>query len=227
MMIDILLAAWLGILCAISPCPLVSNIAAVGFLSREQGRQRHSILSSVFYILGRMTTYFAIATLLTLGLTAAPRLSFALQKYMPMVMGPLILMMSAVLLDLIEVDMPRWMQISSHRWTAFHRPSNVGAFLLGIVLALNFCPVSAALYFGSLLPMMTKSTAPWALALTFGLTTGLPVLAAVLVLTLCCEKIGIVFHCLETMQKWILKTTGILFLCWGLWMTLKYALQLF
>lgn len=224
---DIVFSGWLGILCAISPCPLACNIAAVGFLTRQTGKRRQFILYSLLYVLGRMATYVAIGMLLVSGIAAAPGLSYALQKYMALLMGPLILLVSVVLLNLIEIKLPQWLPNTSRLNSMLKNFEGSGSFVLGMIFALNFCPTSAALFFGSLLPVMVKSPVPLIPASSFGLATGIPMICLAMLLTFSSEKVGTVCKCLTSVQEWIQKGTGILFLVWGLWMTLKYTMKIF
>jgi len=223
----ILFSGWLGILCAISPCPLASNIATISFLTRQIGNTRRIMLCGVLYVIGRMATYIAIGMLLIFGFSAAPGFSYFLQKYMTLLMGPLMILVSVVLLDLIEIKIPQWLPDGTHFHTVLKKFDAIGALFLGIIFALNFCPTSAALYFGALLPMMLKSPAPFILASVFGAATGVPVMILTFLLALGTEKIGRIYHYMADIQRWVQKGTGILFLCWGLWMTLQYTMKIF
>ncbi|MCQ2385825.1 MAG: aromatic aminobenezylarsenical efflux permease ArsG family transporter [Clostridia bacterium] len=223
----LLLSGWLGILCAISPCPLAGNIAAISFLTRQTGNTRRIMLCGVLYVIGRMVTYIAIGIFLTLGLAAAPGLSYNLQKYMTLLMGPLMILVSVVLLNLIEIKLPQWLPDGRYFQMMLQRFDAAGALFLGIIFALNFCPTSAALYFGTLLPMMVKSPAPFILASVFGAATGIPVMMLTFLLALGTEKIGRIYNCMTDIQRWVQKCTGILFLCWGLWMTMRYTIFCF
>ena len=144
-------AAYLGVLCAISPCPLATNIAAVGFVSRGLSPAR-TLIGGLLYAAGRAAVYVLIAVVLVNGLAAAPELSHILQKHMNRAMGPILVIVATVLLGLIPLP-----SFGTGRFSAVQkRLANsgfAGAFLLGACFALAFCPTSAALYFGSLMPL--------------------------------------------------------------------------
>ena len=95
-------AAYLGVLCAISPCPLATNIAAVGFVSRGLSPVR-TLLGGLLYATGRAAIYVLIAVALVSGIAAAPELSHVLQKHMNRAMGPILVIVATVLLGLIRL----------------------------------------------------------------------------------------------------------------------------
>ena len=95
-------AAYLGVLCAISPCPLATNIAAVGFVSRGLSPAR-TLLGGLLYAAGRAAVYVLIAVVLVNGLAAAPELSHVLQKHMNRAMGPILVIVATMLLGLIRL----------------------------------------------------------------------------------------------------------------------------
>ena len=140
-------AAYLGVFCAISPCPLATNIAAVGFVSRGLSPVR-TLLGGLLYATGRAAVYVLIAVALVSGIAAVPELSHVLQKHMNRAMGPILVIVATVLLGLIPLP-----SFGTGRFSAVQkRLANsgfAGAFLLGACFALAFCPTSAALYFGS------------------------------------------------------------------------------
>jgi cytochrome c biogenesis protein CcdA len=167
-------AAWCGVLTSISPCPLATNIAAVSFLSRRMHSRRMAVAGAVAYTLGRATVYGVLGFAVAWGLAAAPRLSSFLQQGLFPFLGPLLIVVGLVLLGWIRLPLNFGLKDQS---IAQRLASSglLGEFLLGMVFALTFCPVSAALFFGTLLPMAVTTSQPLLLFVVYGIGTALPV----------------------------------------------------
>ena len=168
------LAAWLGLLTAISPCPLASNLAALSFVARQRGGYGSTALSGLAYALGRMFSYTLLAFLLVKGLLAVSGLGFKLEAWGTKLLGPGLVVMGLLMLEVIPLKIPGLSDSSLPEKLAA-RGGVLASFGLGAALALAFCPVSAGLYFGNLLPLATAQQSPLLLPTVFGLTTGLPV----------------------------------------------------
>lgn len=219
-------AAWLGILTAISPCPLATNIAAISFVSRKLGRVGKVLGAGLLYSLGRTTAYTLLGFLLVKGLLAAPTLSHGLQRYMNMAMGPLLILVAMVLLNLLTLPSgfsaggSRFIQNQSERLGIY------GAFPLGVLFALSFCPGSAALFFGSLLPLSIRYRSGLLLPAVYGLSTGLPVLIFACLLAFGANHVGRAYQRLAQFEVWAQRVTGVVFLIIGIAMTLTVSLGL-
>ncbi len=216
-------AVWLGILCSISPCPLATNIAAIGFIGRKVGRIGLVLGAGLLYTLGRTLTYGVLGILLVSGLTAAPEISHVLEKYMNLLMGPLLILVAMVLLGLLNVRLPSGG--GSKLTERLGRGGILGAFPLGIVFALSFCPTSAALFFGSLLPLALKMHSGVLLPVLFGIATGVPVLVFAFLLAFAANRIGRVYHQLAGVEVWAQRITGGIFLAVGIYMTIFITLK--
>lgn len=223
---QILAAGWLGLLCAVSPCPLATNIAAVGFIARRPGSGRTVFLSGLLYALGRTLTYVLIGVLLCGAAEAVPGVSMGLQKVMNLIVGPLLILVAMVLLRLIVLPLPAVGGGSRLEGLA-RRGGILGACLLGILFALTFCPTSAALFFGGLLPMMAASGTPMPPAVAFGVMTGLPVFVFALLLAFGSRRIGVLYGCLAKVERWAGRVTGMVFLFVGIFFTLTMTLKVF
>ena len=220
------LAAWLGLLCVISPCPLATNIAAIGFLSRNSHNRKATMFAGMMYSGGRILTYIMIGTLLSHGLSTAPSLSHFLQKYMNLLMGPLLIILAMILLGLLSP--PSFNTIKAPVFiTSFAASSGVfGAFLLGLLFAASFCPSSAALFFGQLLPMMLSSGSSMSLSIIFGLTSGLPVLVFAFLLSCRIRKISPIYGGIVFIETWLKYATGVAFLLIGIWKTWHITMKI-
>lgn len=217
-------AVWLGFLCSISPCPLATNIAAISFVSRKVGKVGVVLSAGVLYTLGRTITYAILGILLVGGLSAAPELSHLLQKYMNLLMGPFLIIVAMVLLDMLKLPIPSGSGMGEAMQKKVEKAGVFGAFLLGILFALSFCPTSAALFFGSLLPLAIKMESGFVLPGIFGIGTGLPVLLFAFLLAFSAHKVGQAYNKLAKFEWWAQRITGGIFLLIGIVMTLTLTI---
>lgn len=164
----------LGLITAVSPCPLATNVAATVWLSRHAASRRRAIVGALAYTAGRVAAYGAIAAVLALGALGAPVLSTALQEWLPPFVGPLLVLTAMVLLDLLPLP---WTGGGTSQATAerLARLGVLGELALGCLFALTFCPVSAALFFGSLLPQALAGPAAAPAVIAYGIGTAIPV----------------------------------------------------
>ena len=218
--LDIFSALWLGILTSISPCPLATNIAAISFVSRELGSSRKVLWNGLLYSAGRMLAYIGIAVLAVASLLSLPEASFYLEKYMHKIIGPLLIVIGIILLDVLPISFSasffsNSVQEKAGRWRGW------GSGLLGIVFALTFCPLSAALFFGSLIPLAIDAKSSVIMPLVYGLGTALPVIAFAIVIAFGLKSVGKLFDKLTQMEKWARRLTALVFMGAGLYLLLK------
>ena len=214
-------ALWLGILTSISPCPLATNIAAISFISRKVGQTSHVVWSGLLYVLGRTLAYVALAGLLLTGILASGEMARFLQRYLNLVLGPLVIVVGMILLGLIGAGLS--MNLAGSGIQARAAKGGFGwAGLLGLLFALSFCPVSAGLYFGALIPLSATHHSAFWLPGVYGLGTALPVVAFAFLIAFASRHVGKAFDKLSQIERWVRIVTGVLFLVAGVYMTLTY-----
>jgi cytochrome c biogenesis protein CcdA len=219
-------AFWLGLVTAISPCPMATNIAAISFIGRRVGSPGKVLLSGVLYTLGRTAAYVAIAALLVSGLLAESRVSYLLSKYLNKLLGPLLIVVGMVLLDLIRLSFSTF--APGERTQRMVEALGVwGAAPLGVLFALSFCPISAGYFFVSLIPLATQHGSRVLLPSLFGVGTALPVMAVAFVLALSAGSIGRVYDRLKQVERWARRVTGVVFVLVGVYLSLVYIFGLF
>ena len=219
-------AIWLGILTSVSPCPLATNIAAISYIGKRVDSPRSVLSSGMLYTLGRSVVYIVLGILLVKSLLSAPHISHWLQKYMMKILGPLLVLVGMVLLGLIG----RGLSVSGLHGAATRRVDRMGiwgAGFLGIVFALSFCPVSAALFFGSLVPLAVTSGSGILHPALYGIGTALPVVAFSILLASGANYLGRVFDRVTVIELWARRITGVLFIGIGIYFTLEYVFHLF
>ncbi|MFA5362157.1 MAG: aromatic aminobenezylarsenical efflux permease ArsG family transporter [Candidatus Omnitrophota bacterium] len=219
-------ALWFGILTSISPCPLATNVAAISFLSKKIMHPAFVFISGFAYTLGRMVAYALLGWIIISSLLTVPQAAQFLQKYMGKALGPFLILTGLVLLEIITLRLPG-LSLSEKQHNKLVESGAPGAFLLGFIFALAFCPVSAALFFGSLIPLALNSKAGAFLAFMYGLGTGLPVLIFAVGITLGVVSLSHWFHTIARLEYYMRKITGVVFIIVGLYYTGVYILKLF
>ena len=222
----ILSAAWLGILTSISPCPLASNIAAVSFLSKKITHPALVFISGVAYTLGRMVSYAALGWIIINSLLSVPQTAQFLQKYMGKALGPILIITGLLLLEVITLRMPG-IALSEKHHNKLVESGTPGAFLLGFIFALAFCPISAALFFGSLIPLALNNKVGTLLPFIYGIGTGLPVLLFAVAIAFGVTSLSHWFHKITKLEYYTRRITGVIFILVGLYYSGVYILRLF
>jgi cytochrome c-type biogenesis protein len=223
----IISALWLGILTSISPCPLASNIVAISFIGKHVGKARHVLLAGLFYTIGRALTYVMLAVLIISSLLSTPEVSMFLQEWMNKVIGPLLVLVGLVLLEVIKLGMFKGCGISDTLKEKIEKSGIWGAGLLGIIFALTFCPVSAALFFGSLIPLCISSSSRVFFPALYGFGTALPVIAFAFIIAFSAQSVGKAFNSLTKVELWARRITGGVFIVAGIYLSLKHIGGLF
>ncbi len=214
-------AVWLGILTSISPCPLATNIAAISFIAKRIEDPRVALVTGLMYAVGRSAVYVALGALLVASLMGAPGVSHWLQKYMNMVLGPLLILVGMVLLELISLPMPSGG--AGERFGQRIRQWGVWSGLaLGVVFALSFCPSSAALFFGSLVPLSVKVESMFLLPTFYGVSTALPVIVFAVLIAVSAQAVGKAFGRIAAFELWARRATGVVFVGIGIFFTLRF-----
>ncbi len=219
-------ALWLGILTSVSPCPLATNIAAITFIGRRLESPRWVFVSGLLYTAGRVLTYTVLGALLVSSVLSAPSSALVLQKYMNQILGPVLILIGMVLLEIITIGsfgagLAARLQSRAERWGV------LGALLLGVVFALSFCPVSAALFFGSLITIAVKAKSGVLLPAVYGIGTGLPVLVFAVLIAVGARSLAKVFDKVAAFERWARRVTGVIFLGIGIYYTLAYVFRVF
>lgn len=220
-------ALWLGLLTAVSPCPLATNIAAVSYVGQMVGRPRRVVAAGGLYTLGRVVTYVVLGAAAVWGLMSLVEVSTFLQGTLHKLFGPLLVVVGMVLLGLIPAPA---FGTSGRSADAMRRRVDGGrvwtAAPLGAVFALSFCPVSAALFFGSLVPLAVDQRSPWLLPTLYGIGTGLPVAVFALLLAVGVGWLGAALDRVQSLEKVVRPATGVVFIAVGIWETLRGVFHL-
>lgn len=217
-------ALWLGILTSISPCPLASNIAALSYMARDVTTPRRVVVSGLAYSLGRSLSYVIVGAIVVSGLLSIPGVSFFLQKRINQALGPVLILAGIGLMGWwpARLTPPGWSDSLRERVA---RGGTLGAVGLGMLFALSFCPVSAGIFFGGLVPLASGLRSRLLLPALYGLGTGLPVVTAAVTLASGLHHAGRLFQVLARIEKAARPASGIAFLLIGGYLTVVHWLR--
>lgn len=219
-------ALWLGILTSISPCPLSTNIAAISYVGRRVEKTRWVLFAGLLYTLGRSLAYLAVGILVTKGLLSIPGVSMFLQKYMNLVIGPLMLIVGILLLGLFRISFAGG-GVGAGMKKRIDNMGIWGSLILGLIFALAFCPTSAGLFFGGLIPLAVKSNSAVLLPLLYGVGTALPVIGFSLLLAFGAHLVGSFFNKLTVIEIWVRRITAVVMILVGVVLILKHNCGLY
>lgn len=214
----VITAFLLGLLTAISPCPLATNIAAVGFISKDIGSKWGALRKGLLYTLGRILGYSILGVALIVILRQGAGI-FGVQKffarYGEMFIGPIMLVVGLFMLFGSRLNLPKFGFRSDGENLA--KKGGWGALLLGVLFALAFCPTSGVLYFGGLIPLSVASSGGYFLPVVFAIATALPVLIVAVIIAFSVESIGRFYGKMQTLQRWMNWIVGGLFVIIGIY----------
>jgi len=214
-------AFWLGVVTSISPCPMATNVAAISFIGRKLESPRQSIYYSLAYTLGRMLAYLIVGMIVVAGLLAIPAISEFLQKYMNQVMGIVLIIVGMFLLELIKIRPGKGID-GERLQKSVGNLGMAGGVALGFIFALSFCPVSAAWFFGSLIPLAVKHNSTILFPLFYGIGTALPVVIFGVIIASGARTLGKTFDNLKKIELIVRRVTGVIFILVGIYYCLIY-----
>lgn len=212
----------LGLMTAISPCPLATNITAVGFISKDIENRNRVFVNGLLYTLGRAFSYTAIPLVIFLG---ADQFKFSgfFQQYGEKLLGPLLIIIGLLMLDIIKMNIPGVGRLTAKMekkttWNYFD------AILLGMIFALAFCPYSGVLFFGMLVPITITSASGLYLPIVFAFATGIPVIVFAWVLAYAVSGIGSVYNKIKTFELWFRRVVAVLFIGVGIYYLIRWLM---
>ena len=106
-----LTAFLLGLLTAISPCPLATNIAAIGYISKDIESRRRIFRNGVLYTVGRILAYTVLGIVLISILKEGASvfgIQKAIGKWGEMLIGPLLLLIGLFMLIGHKLNLPQF-----------------------------------------------------------------------------------------------------------------------
>lgn len=212
----LLAALALGLLTAIAPCPLATNITATAFIAKTITNRKKVLLSGLLYTLGRVVTYTAIGSIIYFGANA-----FQIEKLFQgngeKYIGFVLVIIGLIMLDVIKLNFIKGGNLTDKLSDTFKTKGLLGSFLLGALFALAFCPYSGALFFVMLIPMTLSASAGLSLPIVYSIGTGLPVILFAFVIAFSMEKLGMYFKAITKVEKVMRFVAGLVFIITGLY----------
>lgn len=212
----------LGLMTAISPCPMATNITAIGFISKDIDNRNRVFFNGLLYTIGRAITYTLIPLIIYFG---ADKLKFSgfFQLYGEKFLGPLLIVIGLFMLDLFTVSFPAFNRLTEkmHKKTTW---SIGNVVLLGIVFALAFCPYSGVLFFGMLVPITISSSSGLYLPVIFAIATGIPVIIFAWILAYAISTVGSFYNKIKVFERWFRRLIAMLFIGVGIPLIIKVFL---
>ena len=215
--IPVLSALFLGLLTAISPCPMATNIAAIAYVSRRVTDRRYAIMTGTLYTLGRMISYSVLGILIIVAGLEIPGVASFLQDFGEQILGPLLIVVGLIMLNIDRLSFSLGGgKLSSIGGKVADR-GMIGGLLLGVLFALAFCPYSAVLFFGVLIPLALKTTGGVTLPAVFAIGTGLPVLIFGILISIGVSRVSTWLNALTRAEKIIRVIVSIIFIGIGIY----------
>ena len=206
---------------AISPCPLATNITAIAFISKKIDNSRHTLLTGFVYTLGRMAAYIAVASVIVFFGMNIQIIALTLQDYGERLLGPFLLLCGIYLLDIFHFDrlpVGDWFSgFTSGISTRLADKGYLGAFLLGVIFAMSFCPFSAVLFFAMLIPLALAAGDPVIIPAVFAFATGLPVIVISYLLVRGVGKCSGIVQKIGAAEIWIRRAVAVVFIVVGIY----------
>lgn len=211
----------LGLLTAISPCPLATNITATAYIAKNFTNKKKVLLSGILYTLGRMFSYTALGLIIYSGAS-----KFHIAKIFhgngEMLIGPLLIIIGLIMLGVIKLNFLSNGNFTGKLSEKFKEKGKPGSFLLGVIFALAFCPYSGALFFVILIPMTITYSAGLLLLPLFSIGTGLPVIFFAFIIAFSIEKVGTYFKAIQKIEKLMRLTAAVIFIINGIYYSAVY-----
>ena len=213
--VPVLAAFVLGLMTAISPCPLATNITAIGFISKDIENRRKVFYNGLIYTLGRAISYTGLAAIIYYG---ADQMSISgfFQQYGEKILGPLLVIIGLFMLDVFRINFPGLSNLTQ-RFQERGISSSWEVLLLGMVFALAFCPYSGVLYFVMLIPMTISSASGLLLPVSFAIATGIPVIIFAWLLAFTISGVGRFYSKMKAFEKWFRRVIAVLFIGTGIY----------
>ncbi len=223
--IPVFSAIWFGILTSLSPCPLATNIIATTYIGKQIKTAYGTLIAGIFYTIGRAFAYVLISFIIVFSLLSVPEISFFLQENMNKLLGPLLIIAGLFVLEILSSSFGGF-SFSQKLQKRLGTGSIVGACILGFIFALSFCPISAALFFGSIIPLSLKYESRVVLPFLYGVGTALPVLLFASIVSYSSRFAGNFLNKLTAVEVWLRRITGVLFIIIGIYFCLKFIFKI-
>jgi len=199
-----------GLLTTFHPCPLTTNVASVSMLIGSSSRGRKRGFTLFYFISGYLFSYLILAVFLSSGSLSIPIISNILQVVVNYFIGPILVLTGMLMADLLNLNRLYrgriLSNISSMNWSGF------SAFPFGLMIAISFCPATASIFFGILVPLSVDHDQRILFPLLYaaGASVSLITISALLVQGVNLTKNRYIVNYLPRISGWIIILIGII-----------------
>jgi cytochrome c-type biogenesis protein len=213
----------LGLMTAISPCPLATNISAIGFISRNLENRRRVFFNGLVYTLGRVISYTGLAVIIYFGASKVD-IASVFQGWGEKLLGPVLVIIGLFMLDVIKIKFPGFSKLTESVGEK-GKGSYWSTLLLGMIFALAFCPYSGVLYFVMLIPLTVASASGLYLPVVFAIGTGLPVIIFAWLLAYAVGNVGKLYNRIKIFELWFRRIVAFLFILVGIYFIIIFFIR--
>ena len=211
----------LGLIGAMAPCQLTTNLGALAYASAHPGGRR-PLAFALAYVAGKVSVYTLVgAAVIVLGLqlqTVSIPVVVAARK----ALGPLMIAVGLGLLGLWRLRAGVGQRLAWRLRERLRTRGIAGAYLLGVVFSFAFCPTLFWLFFGLTIPLGLRSAGGWAFPGLFALGASLPLLALASLVAVGVAAADTIAGRLRSLDRPLRLSAGGLLLVAGLHDTLVY-----
>jgi len=207
----------LGLMTAISPCPLATNITAIAYIGKDIENKRQVFLNGFIYTLGRAISYTLIGLIFFFGVSQFNVSSF-FQEWGEKLLGPLLILIGLMMMGVLKLGLGNLNNVIQ-KYTENKKLNFWSVLFIGVLFALAFCPYSGVLYFGILIPMTVASAKGLYLPIVFAFATGLPVIIFAYLLAFTISGVGKLYNRIKIFEKWFRYIVAVLFIGVGIYYT--------
>jgi len=207
----------LGLMTAISPCPLATNITAMGFISKDISSKQRVFINGILYTIGRAISYITLGIILYFGSNTI-NIASIFREYGEKLLGPILVIIGILMLDIINIKFPSFSNlniISEKLFNPEKKSSILTPLIMGIIFALAFCPYSGTMYFGILIPMTITNPSGLILLLVFAIATGLPVIVFAYLIAFAISNVAKTYNKIKIFELWFRRIISFLFIIVG------------
>lgn len=210
----VLYALILGLLTAISPCQLATNITAIAFISRDINHKNRIFINGLFYAVGNAAGYLSIGIILFLGASKFHVSGFLVSNG-KIILSFFLIAAGILMLDIIKPRFPAFDRLIAKIQNRQNNGNKLNAAFLGFFFAVTFCPYNAVLFFGMLIPMTITSVSGLFLPIVYSIASGIPVIIISYLLAYSIAGIGNFYDKILVFQKWLNRVVAVIFIASG------------
>lgn len=212
----------LGLMTAISPCPLATNITAIAYIGKDVDDKKRVFRNGLIYTLGRAISYTLIGLIFFFGASQFKITSFV-QDWGEKLLGPILIIIGLFMFGVLKFS-TGGMNKLIQKYTENRKVNFWSVLLIGVLFALAFCPYSGVLYFGLLIPITIASAKGLYLPIVFAFATGLPVIIFAYLLAFTVSSVGSFYNSIKAIEKWFRYIVATIFIGVGVYYSILYFL---